>query len=112
MQEGNFRGFRIEMREPGIALLTFKGPEHLNPMTVGMKRDIVEAMTQAQLDDSVRVVVFTGEGRAFCSGDGGPYLGGGRPEGPRRERTALAPPVRDPWSAGAQSGRRRRPPGP
>ena len=104
MQEGNFRGFRIEMREPGIALLTLNEPEHLNPMTVGMKRDIVEAMTQAQLDDAVRVVVFTGEGRAFCSGDGGPYLGGGGPQGERKERNALAPPIDDPWRA--QDGKR------
>ncbi|MEX0786209.1 MAG: enoyl-CoA hydratase-related protein [Dehalococcoidia bacterium] len=101
MDEGNFRGFKVEIHGPGIALLTFNEPEHLNPMTVGMKRDIVEAMTQAQLDDRVRVVVFTGEGRAFCSGDGGPYLGGGGPQGdaPRKERTSLAPPINDPWRA-------------
>ena len=76
METGNFRGFEVTMHDPGIALLTFNEPDHLNPMTIGMKRDIVETMLQAQMDDRVRVVVFTGEGRAFCSGDGGPYLGG------------------------------------
>ncbi len=96
MITGNFRGFEVEMRDPGIALVTFNEPEHLNPMTVGMKRDLVELMTQAQLDNAVRVVLITGQGRAFCSGDGGPYLGGGEGRMERRGE-ALAPPLRDPW---------------
>lgn len=98
MRIGNFRGFAITMHEPGIALFTFNEPDQLNPMTVGMKRDLVEAMTQAQLDDAVRVVVFTGEGRAFCSGDGGPFLGGARPGRPESKGEALAPEIEDPWS--------------
>ncbi len=106
MQTGNFRGFALELRDPGIVLITFNQPADLNPMTVGMKRDLVEAMTQAQLDDAVRVVVFTGEGRAFCSGDGGPFLGGAREGRPERKGEALAPPLRDPWSAPQREGRR------
>ncbi len=98
METGNFRGFKLELEDPGIALITFNKPDDLNRMTVGMKRDLVETMTQAQLDDRVRVVVITGEGRAFCSGDGGPYLGGGGPEWDREEGTSLAPPLRDPWA--------------
>src|SRR3989304_5486798 len=38
-------------------------------MTQGMKRDLVETLLQAQMDDAVRVVVFTGSGRAFSAGD-------------------------------------------
>ena len=34
-----------------------------------MKRDLSEAMLQLQYDESARVVVITGEGRAFCAGD-------------------------------------------
>src|SRR5690606_19379273 len=34
-----------------------------------LKRDLVETLTQAQMDDRVRVVVFTGSGRAFSAGD-------------------------------------------
>lgn len=107
METGNFRGFEVALHDPGVATITFNEPDHLNPMTVGMKRDLVETMTQAQVDDAVRVVLFTGQGRAFCSGDGGPYLGGGRPQaGERKERTPLAPPLQDPWSAGAAEGKR------
>ena len=38
-------------------------------MTASIKRDLVEAITQAQMDNAVRIVVFTGSGRAFCAGD-------------------------------------------
>ena len=65
----NLRGFTAEMPPPGIALITFNQPERLNGMTQGMKRDLVELLLQAQMDDSVRVVVFTGSGRAFSAGD-------------------------------------------
>ncbi len=69
MQTGAFRGFEITMHEPGIALITFNQPDRLNGMTQPMKRDLVETLSQAQMDDGVRVVVFTGSGRAFSAGD-------------------------------------------
>lgn len=69
MDLGQYSGFRVERHDPGIALATFDRPEKLNGMNGGMKRDLVEFALQAQLDDSVRVVVFTGEGRGFCAGD-------------------------------------------
>ena len=69
MDTGNFRGFELAMHDPGIALITFNQPERLNGMTQGLKRDLVETLLQAQMDDSVRVVVFTGSGRAFSAGD-------------------------------------------
>src|SRR5215467_4093428 len=62
-------GFDVELREPGIALVTFNEPDRLNGMTQGMKRDLLETIQQAQMDDAVRVLVFTGTGRAFCAGD-------------------------------------------
>lgn len=69
MQTGECSGFTVEMRDRGIALITFNEPERLNGMTQAMKRDLVEVVTQAQMDDDVRVVVFTGTGRAFSAGD-------------------------------------------
>jgi len=69
MQLGTFRGFDIEMHDPGIALITFNEPDRLNGMTMPMKRDLVETLLQAQMDDAVRVVVFTGSGKAFSAGD-------------------------------------------
>lgn len=69
MKTGTFSGFDLEMREPGIAWFQFNTPERLNGMTTAIKRDLVEAVTQAQMDNNVRVLVFTGSGRAFCAGD-------------------------------------------
>ena len=69
MLAGPYSGFRIEIKEPAIALLTFDEPARLNGMHVDTKRDFVEAITQIQCSDEVRVLVVTGEGRAFCAGD-------------------------------------------
>ncbi len=69
MQTGSFRGFDVEMRDPGIALITFNRPEKLNGLDQWIKRDLVETLVQAEMDDQVRVIVFTGSGRAFCAGD-------------------------------------------
>jgi 2-(1,2-epoxy-1,2-dihydrophenyl)acetyl-CoA isomerase len=66
---GRFRGFEVTLHDPGIALITFNQPERLNGMTQPMKRDVIETLLQAQMDDAVRVVVFTGSGRAFSAGD-------------------------------------------
>ncbi len=69
MQTGAFTGFEVELREPGIAWIEFNTPERLNGLTQAIKRDLVETITQAQMDNKVRVLVFTGQGRAFCAGD-------------------------------------------
>lgn len=69
MKTGKFTGFDVTLEDPGIAWIQFNSPERLNGMTTAIKRDLIETLTQAQLDNRVRVVVFTGTGRAFCAGD-------------------------------------------
>ena len=69
MDTGQFRGFEVSMRDNGVAWFQFTTPERLNGMTATIKRDLVEAITQAQMDNAVRVLVFIGSGRAFCAGD-------------------------------------------
>ncbi len=69
MDVGHFSGFELSMKDPGIAWFQFNTPERLNGMTTAIKRDMIEAVTQAQMDNAVRVLVFTGSGRAFCAGD-------------------------------------------
>ena len=86
MRTGNFRGFEVTGQDPGIAIITFNQPERLNGMTHHLKRDLVETLIQAQMDDAVRVVVFTGSGRAFSAGDDIT----GRPVGKNAEQ-ALVP---------------------
>ena len=69
MKTGAFTGFDLTIRDRGIAWFQFNTPERLNGMTTAIKRDLIEAVTQAQMDNDVRVLVFTGTGRAFCAGD-------------------------------------------
>jgi|TARA_X000000368_G_scaffold270555_1_gene214435 2-(1,2-epoxy-1,2-dihydrophenyl)acetyl-CoA isomerase len=69
MKTGAFTGFDLTIRDKGIAWFQFNTPERLNGMTTAIKRDLIEAVTQAQMDNDVRVLVFTGTGRAFCAGD-------------------------------------------
>ena len=51
-----------------------------------MKRDLVETLTQAQMDDGVRVILFTGAGDAFWAGDD---LSGKKPD----RTNAAVPPI-------------------
>ena len=69
MRTGEFIGFSVTLRNPGIAWIQFNTPERLNGLTHRIKRDLVETINQAQMDNAVRVMVFTGSGRAFCAGD-------------------------------------------
>lgn len=88
METGTFRGFELTVQDPGIALITFNQPERLNGMTQGTKRDLIETLLQAQMDDGIRVVVFTGSGRAFSAGDD---ITGREP--PTEGARALVPPM-------------------
>ena len=69
MKTGQCRGFEVTVEEPGIAVITMNEPDRLNGMTMPMKRDLIETVNQAQMDESIRVIVFTGSGAAFSAGD-------------------------------------------
>lgn len=51
-----------------IATITLDRPDRLNAFTVEMMSEIIGALDQADADDAVRAVIFTGRGRAFCAG--------------------------------------------
>jgi enoyl-CoA hydratase len=50
------------------AYLTLNRPDRLNAITAQMGREIGEAVAAANADESVRVIVLQGAGRAFCAG--------------------------------------------
>jgi 2-(1,2-epoxy-1,2-dihydrophenyl)acetyl-CoA isomerase len=54
--------------ESAVATITLNRPEKLNALVGTMREDLVEALTSAGADRSLRVVVITGEGRGFCAG--------------------------------------------
>ena len=86
MITGKFRGFELELHDPGVAVITMNQPDRLNGTTQPMKRDMVEVLMEAQMDDAVRVIVITGSGRAFCAGYN---FGGGFSHGDEQNRYAL-----------------------
>ena len=51
-----------------VATITLNRPEQLNAWTDVMADEVYRAMQAAAADDDVRVIVFTGAGRAFCAG--------------------------------------------
>ncbi len=76
----------VVSRSGGVAVLALNRPERLNAMTAGLHADLRQALAEARDDEAVKVVVLTGEGRAFSSGqdltedlprgaDGRPQLG-------------------------------------
>ena len=52
----------------GILTITLNRPEKLNAFIGHMRRDLAEALEHAGSDRSIRVVIITGAGRAFCAG--------------------------------------------
>lgn len=57
-----------ETPREGVVLITLNRPDKLNAFDAQMRLDMMDATRRASADDTVRVVVVTGEGRAFCAG--------------------------------------------
>ena len=58
---------RYNTRE-AVAVITLNRPDALNAMTVEMRDCLKGALSKAENDETVRVVILTGSGRAFCAG--------------------------------------------
>src|ERR1700726_1028066 len=54
--------------EAGVGWIRLNRPEKMNAIGTLTRKQLGEAIKQAERDDAVRVVVLTGSGRAFCSG--------------------------------------------
>src|SRR5437762_5692483 len=54
--------------EGGVGWIRFNRPEQMNAIGALTRRQLADAIKQAERDDAVRVVVLTGSGRAFSSG--------------------------------------------
>src|SRR5215210_4643974 len=52
----------------GILTITLNRPDRLNAFIGHMRRDLAEALEHAGSDRTIRVVIITGAGRAFCAG--------------------------------------------
>ena len=62
-----FENIRFEV-EGAVARLTLNRPEKMNSFTAAMHAEMRDALDHVQHDKHIRVLVITGEGRAFCAG--------------------------------------------
>ena len=52
----------------GVAVATFNRPDKMNTFTPVVMREMIQLFDITDADDSIRAVVITGSGRAFCAG--------------------------------------------
>lgn len=54
--------------EDGIARVVLNRPDRLNALDIALAESLLDALARAERDRSVKVVLLTGEGRAFMAG--------------------------------------------
>lgn len=83
MKQENYETMNIDRRDNGIVVVSLNRPERMNAVNGTMHRELASFSRDFADDRSLRVLVLTGEGRAFCAGgDFGPGDGiGSDPEG-------------------------------
>lgn len=79
----------LEVRHENIATLLLNRPDKLNALNAELSTALNAALERIAQDDSVRVVVLSGAGRAFCSGGDLGAIGRGQ----QRNETADLEPI-------------------
>src|SRR2546422_6324261 len=63
----NFESLILDRRD-GVATITLNRPDALNALNLALGRELFHAALDVDDDPSVRCVVITGAGKAFCAG--------------------------------------------
>ena len=92
----------VERAPEGYAVLTLNRPEAMNALSAALRRALAEAVAELAAEPSVRVLVLTGAGWAFCAGldlkelgaaGAAPAFGGAAAADPVRALAGFAGPV-------------------
>src|SRR5438067_7398011 len=59
---------KVEVDEDGIGTVTMNDPDRLNSIGPEQHREVEEIWIDLARDESIKVIVFTGAGRAFSAG--------------------------------------------
>jgi enoyl-CoA hydratase len=89
MSDPELTHLRLERPSEGVALLVLDQPDLRNAMSDEMTRSWVTAVDHLAADPTVRVVVVTGEGSAFCSGGNTSWIASEPDAGVDRLRTRM-----------------------
>lgn len=60
--------------ENGLGIITLNRPEKRNALHPDLVKSLKESLLEAEKDESVRVLLITGEGKSFCAGADLAYL--------------------------------------
>ncbi len=63
----NFNEIQLSVDGP-VATITLHRPDKMNAFTNTMLKEIIAAFDRTDADDSIRAVIVTGSGKAFCAG--------------------------------------------
>lgn len=63
-----FKYLSVDTHDNGVTTVTLSRPDRLNALTFAMFHDLKAVFEALDTDDRTRVIVLTGEGRAFCAG--------------------------------------------
>ncbi|MFB0562190.1 MAG: enoyl-CoA hydratase/isomerase family protein [Candidatus Lokiarchaeia archaeon] len=63
----HFKTLKHELKD-GVFWITMNRPDFMNAMNAMMYKELVQAFDEAEKDSEVRVIVLSGEGRAFSAG--------------------------------------------
>jgi enoyl-CoA hydratase/carnithine racemase len=69
MSAFQYETVRSTLGDDGVRTVSLNRPERLNAMNRTLIDEVARAFDDANADPATRVIVFTGEGRAFCAGD-------------------------------------------
>jgi len=88
----DFKNLQVRQQpgQPRIARITLNRPERLNAISEAMPHEIRAAVSWAESNDDVHVIVLDGAGRSFCAGYDLQDFGSGRTEHPCQQE-------RQPW---------------
>ena len=63
----DFESLKTSLKDKVLTVI-FNRPDKMNTFSGQMLKDILELLDEAEKDDEIRALIFTGSGKAFCAG--------------------------------------------
>ena len=63
----DFESLKTSLKDKVLTII-FNRPDKMNTFSGQMLKDILELLDEAEKDDEIRALIFTGSGKAFCAG--------------------------------------------